>query len=215
MARLAQSQANYCAKVGRLVHSNRFAFQGGENLAQGGNNFTPKAIVNCWLRSKAGHREYLLSPRVTKAGVGIAKRNGKTFVAWAFSDAPPSYPDCPRYKKDKSSVRLPSIKLRRRKMLRIIIGVFGLWLVILGAHGLYAYFSMWETLWSGATNTADKLFLAIRVPPPLNAWVFWMTNKGLQSWFLPVGVGIGGLILMSWTGFSGILSHWLRKLRLW
>jgi len=98
MARLAQSQANYCAKVGRLVHSKRFAFQGGENLAEGGSNFSPRAIVDCWLRSKAGHREYLLSPRAKKAGVGIAKSKGKTFVAWTFSDEPPSYPDCPYYK---------------------------------------------------------------------------------------------------------------------
>ena len=98
MARLAQSQANYCAKVGRLVHSKRFAFRGGENLAEGGSDFSPRAIVDCWLRSKAGHREYLLSPRAKKAGVGIAKSKGKTFVAWAFSDEPPSYPDCPYYK---------------------------------------------------------------------------------------------------------------------
>lgn len=107
MARLAQSQAEYCAKVGHLVHSRRYAFQGGENLAQGGYYFSPRSIVNCWLRSKAGHREYLLSHRVRKAGVGIAKSKGKTFVAWAFSDQAPSYPDCPYYKKSlKSSSRL-------------------------------------------------------------------------------------------------------------
>jgi len=101
MARLAQSQAEYCARVGKLVHSNKFAFQGGENLAQGGSNFTPRAIVDCWLRSKAGHREYLLSHRVTKSGIGIAKSRGKTFVAWAFSDKRASYPDCPYYKGTK------------------------------------------------------------------------------------------------------------------
>lgn len=98
MARLAQSQANYCAKVGHLIHSNRFAFQGGENLAEGGGNFPPRAIVNCWLKSKVGHREYLLSSRVRKAGIGISKSKGKTYVAWAFSDEPPTYPDCPFYK---------------------------------------------------------------------------------------------------------------------
>jgi len=98
MAQLAQSQANYCAKVGRLVHSNRYAFRGGENLAEGGSNFTPRAIVNTWLGSRAGHIEYLISPRVRKAGVGIAKSRGKTYVAWAFSDQPPTYPDCPYYK---------------------------------------------------------------------------------------------------------------------
>ena len=95
MARLAQSQANYCARVGRLVHSNRYAFRGGENLAEGGSNFTPRAIVNTWLGSRADHKEYLLSPRVRKAGVGIAKSRGKTYVAWAFSDQPPTYLTAP------------------------------------------------------------------------------------------------------------------------
>ena len=99
MARLAQSQANYCAKVGHLVHSNKSSLQGGENLAEGGNRFSPRAIVRCWLDSKAGHRENLLSPMVKKAGVGIAKAGGKTFVAWASSYAPPSYPDCPHYRR--------------------------------------------------------------------------------------------------------------------
>ncbi len=103
MARLAQSQATYCAKVNRLVHSSRYAFRGGENLAQRGIPFLPRSIVNCWLKSKAGHREYLLSSRVTKAGVGIAKSKGQTFVAWAFSDEQPSYPDCPSYRNNKIS----------------------------------------------------------------------------------------------------------------
>jgi len=98
MARLAQSQADYCAQKGRMIHSHRYAFQGGENLAQGGPHFPPHTIVSCWMHSKAGHREYLLSSMAKKAGVGIAKRHGKTFVAWAFSSSPCSYPDCPSFK---------------------------------------------------------------------------------------------------------------------
>ena len=105
MAHLAQSQADYCAKVGRMVHSNRYAFQGGENLCGGKGNFSPRQIVNTWLGSPK-HREYVLSSQVTKAGVGIAKRNGKMFVAWAFSSASPSYPDCPRYKGIKQDFHL-------------------------------------------------------------------------------------------------------------
>jgi len=104
MARLAQSQAEYCAKVGKLVHPKVLAFSGGENLAQGGSNFTPREIVNLWLQSKAGHRENLLNPAARKAGVGIAKNKGKTYVAWDSSIEPPSYPDCPYYKKSKSEV---------------------------------------------------------------------------------------------------------------
>jgi len=101
MAKLAQSQANYCARVGHMVHSNRYAFQGGENLCGGKGRFSAQTTVNTWLKSKAGHREYLLSARVTKAGVGIAKRNGKMFVAWAFSSSPCTYPDCPALKSKK------------------------------------------------------------------------------------------------------------------
>ena len=88
LAYLARSQAKHCAQVNRLVHSNRYAFKGGENLAQGGPHFSPNSIVSCWMHSKAGHREYLLSPKVTKAGVGIARSKGKIYVAWAFSDEP-------------------------------------------------------------------------------------------------------------------------------
>lgn len=129
MARLAQSQANRCAKIDRMQHSNRYAFQGGENLAESGGRFPPREVVNTWLRSKAGHREYLLSPRVAKAGVGVAKRKGKTFVAWAFSDSPPSYPDCPGYKKKLPSSKLP--KVNRKYAHRILVGILLLCLLIL------------------------------------------------------------------------------------
>jgi hypothetical protein len=129
MARLAQSQANYCAKVGRLTHSNRFAFQGGENLAEGGRNFPPRTIVNCWLKSKAGHREYLLSSRVRKAGIGISKSKGKTYVAWAFSDEPPTYPDCPYYKPHRP-------KIVRRKTIQVRSRIGQLFLVLLAIVGL-------------------------------------------------------------------------------
>jgi len=85
---LAKQQADYCAKVGRLVHSNRFAFNGGENLCGGKGNMTPRMIVNTWLKSKAGHREYLLSPRVKSGGVAISKSRHGTYCAWSFSDKP-------------------------------------------------------------------------------------------------------------------------------
>jgi uncharacterized protein YkwD len=85
---LAKDQAKYCAKVGRLVHSNRFAFQGGENLFAGSGNITPRLIVNTWLKSRAGHREYLLSPRVKSAAVAISKSRHGTYCAWSFSDRP-------------------------------------------------------------------------------------------------------------------------------
>lgn len=82
-AELAQSQANHCAKVGRRVHSDRPAFCGGENICGGKGYFSPRAIVNSWLKSEL-HRVYLLSPDVARAGVGIARRNGKMFATWTF-----------------------------------------------------------------------------------------------------------------------------------
>lgn len=86
LANLAQSQAAYCARVGRLVHSNRYAFQGGENLAQVPRGPNAKTIVDCWMHSKAGHREYLLSCRVKSAGVGVIGKGRWAYAAWAFSD---------------------------------------------------------------------------------------------------------------------------------
>ena len=85
---LAKQQADYCVRVGRLVHSDRFAFNGGENLCGGKGNMTPRAIVNAWLKSRAGHREYLLSPRVKSAGVAISRSRHGTYCAWSFSDTP-------------------------------------------------------------------------------------------------------------------------------
>jgi uncharacterized protein YkwD len=84
--RLAKSQASYCAKIGKLVHSNRYAYQGGENLCGGKGNVSPRTIVTSWLKSKQGHREYMLSRRATYAAVALSKSRHGTYCAWAFSD---------------------------------------------------------------------------------------------------------------------------------
>lgn len=89
MTQLAQSQANHCAKVGYMVHSNRFAFQGGEALCGGSGYFSPETIVAGWMGSPS-HREYILSLLVKQVGIGVARRNGKMFVAWAFSSIDPN-----------------------------------------------------------------------------------------------------------------------------
>ncbi len=216
MTRLAQSQANYCAKVGHMVHSNRFAFQGGENLAEGGKRFPTKAVVNCWLNSHQGHREYLLSPRVEKAGVGIAKGHGKTFVAWAFSDSPPSYPDCPSLKHKRPKlfglrIRRAGMKLNPIKVcVSIILGLLGLWGVVLGAHGIYVYFN---TLSLVLGSQGQKLFLALDVPVRLRASVLWATERGVQSWIIPVLILVGGLWLLNYSRLWTFISNWLNKIR--
>ena len=106
---LAKEQATYCAKVGRLVHSNRFAFQGGENLCGGKGDMTPRTIVNTWLRSKAGHREYLLSPRAKSAAVAISKSRHGTYCAWSFSDRPVEQAHHHKTRKGKAHPRRESL----------------------------------------------------------------------------------------------------------
>jgi hypothetical protein len=220
MAKLAQSQANYCARVGRLVHSKRFAFKGGENLAEGGGRFPPKAIVDCWMSSHQGHREYLLSPRVTKAGVGIKKSHGKTFAAWAFSDETPSYPDCPAMKhKGRTSLNLARLlRLRGGKItmspvklcFSIILGCFGLIGILMGAHGIYVYFNRLSLLFSGE---GQKLFLAMDVPIRLRPLVEWSSERGLQSWIIPALIFIAGLWLLSYSRLWSLISAGLNKIR--
>lgn len=122
LAALARSQAKYCAKVNRLMHSNRYAFKGGENLAQGGLRFSPHSIVSCWMHSKAGHREYLLSSRVTQAGVGIARSSGKTYVAWAFSDTPVSKSFHPLNKTIKN--KITSLNIIAVLSITLVLGGF-------------------------------------------------------------------------------------------
>lgn len=97
-ANYAQSSADSCAELGRLVHARLLYWDGGENLAFGSGHFTPRAIVNCWMCSRAGHRDNLLNPQATMAGVGVARRDKGTYVAWIFSRVPPTYPDCPGYR---------------------------------------------------------------------------------------------------------------------
>jgi len=220
MARLAQSQANYCAKEGHLVHSNRFAFKGGENLAQGGNRFSAKAIVNCWLGSHQGHREYLLSSKVTKAGIGISKRHGKTFVAWAFSDAPPTYPDCPSLKnkqirtfslKNFLGIRKSPKKMNLFKLIfSILLGCFGLLGILLGAHSIYVYFNRLSLLVNG---DAEKLFLTVTVPSSLRPAVSWASERGFQSWVIPALILLGGLWLLNYSRLWRLISGWLNRIK--
>ena len=230
---LAKDQASYCAKVGRLVHSDRYALQGGENLCGGRGNLSPKSIVRCWMNSKAGHREWLLDPRVKSAGVGIAKSRHGTYAAWAFSGDTNGLsnirlPD-PLEIKNKISIWFTRHKLsidrkadahkakqRRRGMLRIPVSLFlgfiGLLGIVLGAHGLYVYFSRLELMFGGE---ASKLFLSLDVPIRLHSMVEWMSVKGLQSWFIPAVILAGGIIVFNYSNILALTSKLLEKLKLW
>ena len=222
MARLAQSQANYCARVRRLVHSDRYAFRGGENLWGGSGNPNPMGAVRGWLHSKAGHREYLLSPRITKAGVGIAKRNGFTCVAFAFSDAPPSYPDCSYYKPKTTPIQLPNpLKILTRRKMRmptnpfkigvsLVLGTIGFIGMALGVHGVYVYFNRLDLILGGE---GAKLFLVLDVPIRFRDLIMWASARGLQSWVIPVLIFIGGLWLFNFSRVSAIVSRILSKIQ--
>ena len=217
MARLAQSQADYCAKVGHMVHSDRYAFRGGENLCGGKGKFGPSQIVNSWLNSKAGHREYLLSPRVTKAGVGIAKRNGKMFYAWAFSDAPPTYPDCPFFKPKTKKATKPIFTRRSlmitnplKIMVSLVLGCIGLLGMTLGLHGVYVYFNRLDILFGGE---GTMLFLALDIPIRLQSLVMWASERGLQSWVIPALIFFGGLSVFSYSRLWNLISGLFDRLR--
>jgi hypothetical protein len=223
MYRLAKEQANYCAKVGRLVHSDRFAFRGGENLCGGKGNFSPKTIVKTWMRSKAGHREYLLSPQVRKAAVAIATSKHGTFATWSFSDQPPDPHDCPYYKiPRRKSKTLFKHKVKRgggmlRLPIKVILVCASLFSIVLGAHGIWVYFSRLELLFGGE---ASKLFLALEVPIRLRTVIEWMSLKGLQSWFIPAAFIVIGLVIWHWQSRIDVsdvvdVPRWLRKLHLW
>jgi hypothetical protein len=106
-----------------MHHSRRYAFKGGENLLEGTGYSSPRSIVNTWLKSPE-HRRNLLSPRARKAGVGISKSKGKMFVAWAFSDEPPTYPDCPYYKPHRRKiVKVKTRGVRSMRFLWILLAI--------------------------------------------------------------------------------------------
>jgi hypothetical protein len=82
-------------------------------------------------------------------------------------------------------------------------------LILLGAHGLYAYFHPLETLFSG--NNLNRLFFAIDVPSSISGLVIWMTLKGFQSFFIPgifLACGIGLFLWAKNRGFHVSLPHW-------
>jgi uncharacterized protein YkwD len=93
----AQSSADSCAKLGKLIHARLLGWDGGENLAFRKGNFAPRAIVSCWMHSKTGHRENLLNSQATRGGVAVTRSGNGMYVAWIFSRTPPQYPDCPGY----------------------------------------------------------------------------------------------------------------------
>ena len=84
ISQLEQAQAKHCARVNRATHSDMHAGLEGENLAQVGLSGSAKTIVDCWMRSRTGHRECLLNPKAGSAGVGISRNKHWIFATYAF-----------------------------------------------------------------------------------------------------------------------------------
>ena len=216
--RLAKNQSNKMARTGHLFHSDLSAIQRGENCWMGkgySERALPKAIVDSWMKSHAGHRENLLDPRARTAAIAISKSRHGTFAAWTFSDQPLHKP---------FKLKLPSLKFGKVKggegMLRLPVKIILICVsalaFILGAHGLYVYFSPIEAIFGGGL---DKLFLEFELPlSEFQSIVEWMSVKGIQSWFIPAVFILMGIIIWSWSQIivgGSTIRNILKKLRLW
>lgn len=84
MYKLAKSHAINMAKDGRVFHTSRYAFEGGECVTGGRGSRKPHDILLSWLKSP-GHRQFLMDIRVKLAAVGIAYSRKGTYAAWSFS----------------------------------------------------------------------------------------------------------------------------------
>lgn len=207
MYRYAKEQAGYCARVGKLVHSHRYAFQGGENLWGGRGNIrvSPRIIVNTWLNSKAGHREYLLSSRVTKAAVAIVKSKRGAYAAWAFSDEPPSYPDCPYYKTKthapihKSKGHIPKYKRHRVRiwsLLRTSLGILGTFLIFMSPELSHVkWVTAFFTMAFGVISLPSGIFGAIVSYWKRRFGALFMLVAALIGFFVYMGGGGGWALL--------------------
>lgn len=226
MYRLAKDQANKMAKEGRLFHSPRFALRGGENVWGGKYHYRndlqlAKDIVNSWMKSHAGHREWLLDPSVKTAGTAISTSRHGTYAAWAFSDQPLHRPIKIKPLKFKMPFKLKvpfftHLKVRGGEgMLRLPVNILLKCLsvigIILGAHGFYVYLHRLDF----PTVGAQKLFLALSVPVRLEGVVSWMTREGVHGWFIPVVFIVLGFVLWSFSNKVGGQFTLLRKLHLW
>ena len=101
-----------------------------------------------------------------------------------------------------------------RLPVKIILLIASIVSIVLGAHGIWVYFSRLELIFGGQ---ASKLFLALEVPLKLRPMIEWMSMKGFQSWFVPAVFIVLGLIVWGWQASIDVGNKfgWLRKLHLW
>lgn len=85
MYKLAKRLARQMAREGHIFHSDNPALKGGECVAGGKGNHSPRDFLKSWMTSP-GHRSWLLTPPVKFAAVGIATSKKGTYAAWSFHD---------------------------------------------------------------------------------------------------------------------------------
>lgn len=187
-------------------------------------------IVDGWMKSK-GHRENILNSQFGRTGIGWVVNHGyvyatQIFVEGGSSDQPLHRPIKIKAFRFKMPFKLRVLSFKHRKakggegMLRLPVKVIlmsaSIASIILGAHGLYAYFHPLETLFALGMEAYDKLFFALELPVSgLQTIVGWMSLKGIQSWFIPAVFVIMGIVF--WVLNQRIRggSTILRKLHLW
>lgn len=99
-----------------------------------------------------------------------------------------------------------------------LVFMFGsIWLVLLGIHGFYIYFTRSGQSFS---DGLDKLFLGWKPPLGLSDTVSWASTVGFHTWFMPLVLLILALVIWNLqaripTRRVPIISKWIKKLRLW
>ncbi len=190
---LAKGHSLDMARSGKLFHSVHPALKGGENCWWGkgiNNKNLSISIVKGWMKSP-GHRAWILDTRVKTAAVGISNSKYGTYAAWSFSDEPLISP----FKiklityRSKTSIKLQPLF----KLFLLLVSAF---VILLGLHGIYIYFSRIEAIFS--LGQLDKLFLTIRFPVnAIQSVIEWMSYKAIQSLFFPIlFIILGALIFV-------------------
>jgi hypothetical protein len=88
-------------------------------------------------------------------------------------------------------------------------------LTVLGADGLYVHFSPTEIAERFLASTLDptRLFLRLDVPSWFKGTVQWASEKGADSWVIPAGLIVGGILIIG-TGV-GINTRSQLLSRIW
>lgn len=207
-----KSHSNELLRARRLFHAPVSELpSGGECICGGKGNHSPKALCKSWMNSP-GHKALILSSNVRSHAVAISSNRQGTYATWRGSNntitTPLKWKIPNPFNLFKGRSFMPTNPFKVG--LSLILGFSGLLGILLGAHGIYVYFNRLEVLFGGE---GGKLFLLIDVPIRLRDVVMWASVRGLQSWFTPLLVLLGGWWLFSFSHISAIISRLLSKIQ--